>query len=85
MEPELTSREWATCCGGGGGFEAAFPELSHTLAVNRTKELIETEAEIIVTHCPGCIMQIQAGLKELKISNVKVLDLAQIVAVSMEV
>jgi Fe-S oxidoreductase len=84
IETEWTNREWATCCGGGGGFEAVFPELSQVLAVNRTKELLETGAEIIVTHCPGCIMQLKSGLKELKVSGVEVLDLAQIVAMAME-
>ena len=84
VETEWTKGEWATCCGGGGGFEAVFPELSHILAVNRVKELLETGADIIVTHCPGCIMQLKSGLKELKVSGVKVLDLAQIVAMSLE-
>lgn len=85
VETEWTKGEWATCCGGGGGFEAVFPELSQILAVNRAKELIETGAEIIVTHCPGCIMQLKAGLKELKADGVEVLDLAQIVAMAMGV
>ena len=84
VEPEWTKEEWATCCGGGGGFEAVFPELSQILAVNRARELVETGAEIIVTHCPGCIMQLQSGLKELKASGVEVLDLTQIVAMAME-
>ena len=84
VETDWTKGEWATCCGGGGGFEAVFPELSQILAVNRVKELVETGAEIIVTHCPGCIMQLRAGLKELKVSGVQVLDLAQIVAMAME-
>ncbi len=84
VETGWTKGKWATCCGGGGGFEAVFPELSQILAVNRAKELVETGAEIIVTHCPGCIMQIKTGLKELKASNVEVLDLAQIVAMAME-
>jgi len=84
IETEWTKGEWATCCGGGGGFEAVFPELSQILAVNRAKELVETGAEIIVTHCPGCIMQIKSGLKELKAGSVEVLDLAQIVAMAME-
>ncbi len=85
VEPEGTSGEWATCCGGGGGFEAVFPELSEILAVNRVKELLETGAEIIVTQCPGCIMQLKTGLKELKVNNVKVLDLAQVVVMAMGV
>jgi Fe-S oxidoreductase len=85
IEADWTRGEWATCCGGGGGFEAVFPELSQILAVNRAKELVDTGAEIIVTHCPGCIMQLKTGLKELKVNNVEVLDLAQVVAMAMGV
>lgn len=85
VEADWTNREWTTCCGGGGGFEAVFPELSEILAVNRARELVETGAQIIVTHCPGCIMQLKAGLKELKIDEVEVLDLAQVVAAAMGV
>jgi Fe-S oxidoreductase len=85
VETDWTTGEWATCCGGGGGFEVVFPELSQILAVNRAKELVETGAEIIITHCPGCIMQLRSGLKELKTDSVELLDLAQIVAMAMGV
>ncbi|MBI4180987.1 MAG: (Fe-S)-binding protein [Chloroflexi bacterium] len=85
VEPEGTSGEWVTCCGGGGGFEIVFPELSEICAVNRARELVATGAEIIVTQCPACIMQLKVGLSQLKIDNVKVLDLAQIVAMAMGV
>ncbi|HEY94923.1 MAG TPA: (Fe-S)-binding protein [Dehalococcoidia bacterium] len=85
VEPTWTKGKFSTCCGGGGGFEAVFPELSHTLAVNRARELTETEPDIIVTHCPGCIMQIEGGLKELGVKNVQVLDLAQVVGMALEV
>ncbi len=84
VETDWTKGEWATCCGGGGGFEAVFPELSQILAVNRVKELLETGAKIIITHCPGCIMQLKVGLKELKVNDVEVLDLTQVVAMAME-
>jgi Fe-S oxidoreductase len=83
VEPKWTKCEFATCCGGGGGFEAVFPEMSEMLAVNRARELLETGAQIIVTHCPGCIMQLKAGLKAAKVENVEVLDLAQVVAMSL--
>jgi heterodisulfide reductase subunit B len=82
VEPEWTRGEWATCCGGGGGFEAVFPELSQMLGVNRARELLETGAEIIVTHCPGCIMQLKEGLKELKAGDIEVLDLAEVLAMA---
>lgn len=84
IEAEWTSREWATCCGGGGGFEVVFPELSQILASNRARELAETGAQIIVTHCPGCIMQLKSSLKEIKADSIEILDLAQVVAMAME-
>jgi Fe-S oxidoreductase len=84
VETEWTCGKWSTCCGGGGGFEAVFPELSQVLAVNRTRELLETGAEMIVTHCPGCIIQLKDGLRELKVKNIEVLDLSQVVAMALE-
>lgn len=83
VEVDWTKGDWATCCGGGGGFEAVFPEMSHILAVNRARELAETGAEIIVTQCPGCIMQLKAGLKELNKEDIEVLDMAQVVAMAV--
>jgi len=83
VEPVWTKEEWSTCCGGGGGFEAVFPELSEILAVNRAKELAETGAEIIVTHCPGCIMQLKSGLKAIKKQDIEVLDMAQVMAAAL--
>jgi hypothetical protein len=84
VETAWTKGEWATCCGGGGGFETVFPELSQVLAVNRTKELLETKPDIIVTHCPGCVMQLKDGLRQLKVEGVEVLDLAEVIATAME-
>ncbi len=83
VEP-AASGQWATCCGGGGGFEAVFPEFSQILAANRARELVETGAQIIITDCPGCVMQLEEGVKQLKVSNVKVMDLAEVLAVSLE-
>jgi heterodisulfide reductase subunit B len=84
VETEWTHGEWSTCCGGGGGFEAVFPELSQMLGVNRARELVETGAEIIVTHCPGCILQLKSGLRQAGIEGVEVLDLAQVIAMAIE-
>ena len=84
VETDWTCGKYATCCGGGGGFETVFPELSQVLAVNRISELMETRPEIIVTHCPGCILQLKDGLRQLKVDGVEVLDLSQVVASAME-
>ena len=52
---------------------------------DEVKLAVKTGAQMIVTQCPGCIMQLKDGLKALKIENVEVLDLAQVIARAMEV
>ena len=83
VEPDWTKAEFATCCGGGGGFEAVFPELSSMLGVNRARELLDTGADIIATHCPGCVMQLKEGVRELGADKVQVMDLAEVIAMAM--
>lgn len=73
------SREWSECCGGGGGFELVFPFVSKELAKNRALELLKTGAEVVVTSCPGCLLQVKAGVQALG-SKVEVLDLAEFLA-----
>jgi len=77
-EVERNKEEWSTCCGGGGGFEVIFPEISHILATNRVRELLNTGASAIVTSCPGCLIQLREGVKELKAPGVEVWDMAQL-------
>jgi Fe-S oxidoreductase len=75
---ERCKGEWSTCCGGGGGFEVIFPEISHIIAANRVEELLKTGASVIVTSCPGCLIQLREGVKKLKAKEAKVMDMAQL-------
>lgn len=84
IEAGRTSGSMSTCCGGGGGFEAIFPEVSETLAINRVKELLDTGAQFIVTNCPGCILQLSHAVKLLKVKNIKVIDISEIIIKAME-
>ncbi len=71
------SREWATCCG-GGGLEASNQELSERLGRNRADELLATGAKIIVTSCPACLKQLRHSVKK-KDPQVKVMDLIEVI------
>jgi len=82
-EPAWTAGEWSTCCGGGGGFEVVFPDMSQTLAEGRIRELADTGADVVATQCPGCLMQLKSGLKGLKKDNMEVMDIATLLARSM--
>ena len=47
-------REYAWCCGAGGGCIDAFPEFSSWTAGERVEEAKSTGAEAIVTACGWC-------------------------------
>ncbi|MGD0487057.1 MAG: (Fe-S)-binding protein [Syntrophorhabdales bacterium] len=47
-------REYAWCCGAGGGVKEAYPEFSNWTATERIEEAKSTGAEAIVTACGWC-------------------------------
>ena len=47
-------REYAWCCGAGGGVREAFPEFSNWTATERIEEAKSTGAEAIVSSCGWC-------------------------------
>ncbi len=53
VEMERT-REYAWCCGAGGGCADAFPEFAAWTAGERIEEAGASGAQAIVTACPGC-------------------------------
>lgn len=60
----LEAAEEEVCCGFGGTYSAKFPELSAQLLDNKLNNVEETGADLLLTDCPGCIMQLRGGLKK---------------------
>jgi Fe-S oxidoreductase len=58
--------ESEVCCGFGGTFSAKFPELSSELLNKKLDNVERTGADILLTDCPGCIMQLRGGLQKRK-------------------
>ncbi|MDK9707395.1 MAG: LUD domain-containing protein [Desulforhopalus sp.] len=56
--------ESEVCCGFGGTFSAKFPEISAQLLGKKLDNVEKTGAEILLSDCPGCIMQLRGGLKK---------------------
>jgi Fe-S oxidoreductase len=56
--------ESEVCCGFGGTFSAKFPELSAELLRKKLDHVEATGAGLLLTDCPGCIMQLRGGLKK---------------------
>lgn len=51
-----------TCCGMGGSYSLKFPEISGTILRRKLENIRKTEAKLVCTDCPGCVMQIRGGV-----------------------
>jgi len=67
-------REYAWCCGAGGGVREAYPDFSNWTATERIEEAKSTGAEAIVSACPWCernfIDAINAAGEKMKVFDV---------------
>ncbi|MBU1277175.1 MAG: LUD domain-containing protein [Proteobacteria bacterium] len=67
------------CCGFGGSYSLDFPELSAAILERKLKQVTATGAELLVTDCPGCVLQLEGGLDH-RGSPIRVRHLAQALA-----
>jgi glycolate oxidase iron-sulfur subunit len=72
---ELQESDW--CCGSAGTYNLTEPEMARRLLEKKVTNIEATEAELVVTGNPGCLMQIRAGLQQrgLPIKAVHTVDL----------
>ncbi len=70
------------CCGAGGGVRAGERPISMMMARKKGELIINSGAEACVTQCPFCYIQIQDILKQLGYQQIKVYDLADLLAMS---
>jgi len=71
-------REYAWCCGAGGGVKNAYPAFSSWTARERIEEAESTGAEAIVSACPWCESSFIDAVKENGI-EMKVYDVIELV------
>lgn len=67
------------CCGFGGTYSAKFPGVSEQILKNKLTDAGRTGAEVLVTECPGCIMQLRGGAEKNK-SGFAVRHMAEVLA-----
>ncbi|MBF0573954.1 MAG: LUD domain-containing protein [Desulfamplus sp.] len=57
----IQAKEEETCCGFGGSFSANFPAISREILIRKLDDVENTDADLLVTECPGCVMQLRGG------------------------
>ena len=54
------------CCGFGGSYSVDFPEISAEILKKKLDNVEQSGAEILVTDCPGCVLQLRGGMDKRK-------------------
>ena len=74
-------REYAFCCGGGGGAPNTNPEMSLSAAHYRLAEVADVGAEYLVTACAKCENHFVRSLASIdpSLRHIKVLDIIELV------
>ena len=52
------------CCGSAGTYNLTEPEMAERLQARKIENILKTGAQTVVTSNPGCLLQIQAGLRK---------------------
>jgi iron-sulfur cluster protein len=58
----VPAKDEDVCCGFGGEFSMEFPMLSGELLKRKLDNMEATGAELLVTDCPGCVLQLRGGI-----------------------
>lgn len=64
------------CCGSAGSYNLTEPEMAERLQRRKIENILKTGAQIVVTTNPGCLLQIQAGLRKAGAGNIQALHIA---------
>ena len=67
------------CCGFGGSYSLEFPEISSEILRQKLDYVEATGADVLVTDCPGCVLQLRGGMNK-RNSRIQVRHIAEIVA-----
>jgi glycolate oxidase iron-sulfur subunit len=84
--PGLTFKEMKDpdrCCGAAGSFNLTYYDLSQRVGRQKAENIVETGADIVVTGCPSCMMQI-GHLLERRGAPQQVVHLAEVLNQSYE-
>lgn len=65
------------CCGLGGSFSLEHPRLSEQIGQRKLLSIEKSKADIVVTSCPGCMIQLMTQAKRQKLP-IKVLHLVEV-------
>ena len=74
------------CCGGGGGGMWLETDANTRINHRRLKDALDAKAEVVATACPYCLLMFDDAIRSKGIGEqIKVMDIAEVLAAQMEV
>ena len=64
------------CCGSAGSYNLTEPEMASRLQKRKAQNIIDSGAEVVVTTNPGCLLQIQSGLRKAGAHHIRAIHIA---------
>jgi Fe-S oxidoreductase len=81
-----SNRERSLCCGGGGGGAWKDYPQGRRFGVLRVQEALHTNAEVIATACPYCILMLNDAIAELRVQDkIKVQDVTELLLKAVDI
>jgi Fe-S oxidoreductase len=78
------NKNFAWCCGAGGGMRAAFPDDAITIGGYRIREAEEIGVDAIVVSCPTCKDNLQDAARALN-SKLKIIEISELICKALKV
>ena len=78
------TKEHGFCCGAGGGLMWTEEKLGRRINHLRTEEIIASGAPLAAAACPFCLTMLRDGLKDKERPDIRVADVAELVAEALK-
>jgi iron-sulfur cluster protein len=75
----VRSKDEDVCCGFGGSYSIDFPEISAEILKKKLDTVEDTPAELLVTDCPGCVLQLRGGMDKRR-GKIQIKHIAELLA-----
>jgi iron-sulfur cluster protein len=75
----VPSSDEDVCCGFGGSYSVDFPEISAEILKKKLDRVEQTHADLLVTDCPGCVLQLRGGMDK-RGGRIEVAHICEVVA-----
>ena len=79
----VPSKDEDVCCGFGGSYSVDFPEISAEILKKKLDNVQDTNARLLVTDCPGCVIQLRGGMDQ-RGNKIQVKHIAEVLAEALK-